>query len=99
MRLSGSELELADSGVVGALGLVTCSDLGAVEVHLSVDQVIVRENRSRSWSHRLLYQCQVRRVVPVRQHHRADVDVIALLVGAINNQWTEDTARVLSTVK
>lgn len=99
MRLAGSELELADSGVVGALGLVSRSDLGAVEVHLSVDQVIVREDRSCSWRHRLLYQRQIRRVVPVSQHHRADVDVIALLVGTVNNQRTEDTARVLSTVE
>lgn len=45
MSLAGGELELADSGVVGTLGRVSLSDLRAVEVHLSVDQVVVREHR------------------------------------------------------
>lgn len=45
MSLAGGELELADSGVACTLGGISLGNLGAVKVHLSVNQIIIGEYR------------------------------------------------------
>lgn len=100
--LSRRELEVRKTGIGLARG-ARC-DEGAVVVHLSVDQVVVRRagsnDRLKIGAHDLLHNIVVVAVVPVLKENRADVDVIVLFFreGSVDDHRSKQASVVLSTV-
>lgn len=99
MNLASGELELGHASISGAGGFVTGSNGGAVKVHLAVDEIVVGPHRgSVSRGEGLLHKRKVRGVIPVRQHHRAKIDVVVGVLGAIDDDRAKHTIRVLRRV-
>lgn len=99
MRLARGELELGDASVGRAWSGVAGSNGGAVEVHLTVDKVVVRSGRSFSArSKDLLHEVEVLGVVPVGQHHGTKIDVIVRVLGPVDDNGPKHAVRVLSRV-
>lgn len=92
MNLAGGKLELGDSSISGAGSLVTGSNSGAVEVHLAIDEIVVGSHRGPiSRSEGLLYEGEVVGMVPVRQQHRAKIDVVVGVLGTVDDDRAEHT--------
>lgn len=97
--LAGLELEFRKTGVRSALLSFVC-ELSAVEAHLAVDQIGVRERGKRvgGRGHDFLNDLFVWLVVPVAEHDRSNVNVIRCLRGTVNDHRSCETGRVLSAV-
>ena len=100
VRLSGLELELGDTCVGRAGGLVACGGSGgAIKVHLAVDEVVVRGHAGRAaGGEHVLDQIKVRAVVPVGEHDGAEIDVVLGLGRAVDDNGADDAAGVLRRV-
>lgn len=84
MLLARGEFEFGETSI-GCASL-SGSDQGAVVVHLSVDQIAVREwRRAARCCHDLLNEIIVIRVVPIREKDWADINVIWYVLGAMND--------------
>ena len=97
--LAGLKLEFSKTGVRGALLSFIC-EFCAIEAHLAVNQVRVRErtSRVRRRGHELLNDLFVWFVIPVAEHNRSNIDIICCLRGTVNDHSSCDTGRVLSAV-
>ena len=92
MLLARLESELGNAGIrVAGKGGV-----GTWILHLSVDKIVV--GRRSTAIHRGVHKCEVILVVPVFDQDRADVDVVFLVTGSIDDHRTVGTARILRAI-
>lgn len=97
--LAGLELELGDTSIVRALGLVSSSNSGAVEVALAVDEVVVREDQARGVrGQNVLNDVEVLLVVPIRKEDGADINVVGRLSRAVDDNGAGKTTGILRRV-
>lgn len=99
VSLPGVEFELGKAGIRRAL-LAFVRELGAVEAHLAVDQVAVREwgKRVRGRGHDFFDNLFVCLVIPIAEENWSDVVVILYLTWTVDDHSACDTGRVLSAI-
>lgn len=96
VRLAWCEEELRNACVgVAADGWI--DRVGAVEVGLAVDQVVIRERGAPVRRCYLLNNVVVLHVIPVAEHDGSEVDVVACVPRPVDDDWTEETPRVLGS--
>ena len=113
MGLATFELELGKRGVIDAspgdvtlevagdpLRAVVIGPYAAVVLGSAVDQNVVasRGNDGKVGSNGIGNDREVRDVEPVREHDRADIDVVFHLCRAVDLDWADDAASVLGGV-
>jgi hypothetical protein len=92
MFLARLEAELGDTSI----GHAWKSGVLARVVHLSVDQVVVRDGNAAV--HGSIYQGEVISVIPIGQHDGANINVIWFSLRSLNDDWAESTSGILSAV-
>ena len=92
VRLASCELEFGNPGIVSAGGLVTCSNSRTVEVHFSVDEIVIRcRSRVRicAVAHNFFDDREIIIMVMICDENWSQINVVIRIAGPVNNHWPE----------
>ena len=84
MGLTRLEFKLRETSIWCAV--LSIRNKSAVEVHLTVDQIVVRSDRRCTYSHGLLYKREVVLMIPVSEQYWADIDVVWNVLWPMDDQ-------------